>query len=130
MHGFWDFFWLLLTSFLFIAYLLVLFSIFGDLFRDRGLSGWAKAGWVVLLLVFPLLGSLAYLIFRGPSMAERSVASAAAVKTETEDYIRSVATAGTNPTEQIARAHSLLEAGVIDETEFARLKAAALAQVG
>lgn len=126
MNTFWDFFWLLLISFLFVSYLLVLFQIVADLFRDRDLSGWWKALWVIVLVVAPLIGSLAYLIARGRSMTERSIASANASRAEAEDYIRSVAGATRSPVEEIARADALRASGAITEEEFMRLKEAAL----
>src|SRR5690606_29712512 len=97
MNTFLDFFWLVLVSFLFLSYLLVLFQIVSDLFRDRELSGWWKALWVVVLVVAPLLGSLVYLIVRGRSMTERSIASTTAARDEVEDYIRSVSGASHSP---------------------------------
>ena len=71
---FWDFFWLLVWSFFFIAYLIVLFQIVADLFRDRELSGWWKALWIVFLILLPVLTSLVYLVARGRGMAERQAA--------------------------------------------------------
>ena len=42
----WDFLWHFLIIFAWIAYLLVLFQILGDLFRrDHKTSGWVKAIW-------------------------------------------------------------------------------------
>lgn len=69
----WDFLWHFLIIFAWIAYLLVLFQILGDLlWRDHKTSGWAKAMWVVFLILFPWLTALIYLIARGPGMAERA----------------------------------------------------------
>lgn len=130
MDSFWDFFWLILTSFLFIAYLLVLFQIIGDLFADRDRSGWGKAGWILVLLVVPLLGSLIYLIVNGSAMARRSTEAAAAARNDAEEYIRQVAGTGPSPTEEISRAQELLQAGAIDEDEYASLKSAVLARAG
>ncbi|WP_201025165.1 PLDc N-terminal domain-containing protein, partial [Desulfitobacterium hafniense] len=69
--SFWDVVWFIIISFAFVAYLMVLFSILGDLFRDRGTSGWVKAIWVVALIFFPFLAALIYLIAKGGGMAER-----------------------------------------------------------
>ena len=122
---FWDFFWLLVWSFFFIAYLIVLFQIIADLFRDKDLSGWWKAVWIVFLIFLPILTSLVYLIARGRGMAERQVSAVAQAKQDTDAYIRQVAAA--SPTDQIASAKSLLDAGAITPEEFAQLKAKALA---
>jgi len=122
---FWDFFWLLVWSFFFIAYLIVLFQIIADLFRDHELSGWWKAVWIIFLIFLPVLTSLVYLIARGRGMAERQAAAVAQAKHETDSYIRQVA--HTSPAEQISHAKSLLDSGAITPEEFAQLKAKALA---
>jgi hypothetical protein len=113
-----------LTFIAFIAYLFALFSVVSDLFRDRKLGGWAKAIWIVLLIWVPLLTLLVYLIARGAGMAERSVEAVQQQKAATDDYIRSVAG---SPSDEIARAKALLDAGTISADEYAALKAKALA---
>lgn len=126
MDDFWDFFWLLLWSFFFVAYLILLFQILTDLFRDRHLSGWLKAVWVVFLIIFPFLTALVYLIVRGGGMAERQAAAMRAAKAETDQYIQQ--TAGhVSPAHQIETAKALLDAGTITQAEFDQLKAKALA---
>ena len=124
---FWDFFWLLIWSFVFIAYLMVLFQILSDLFRDHTLSGWWKAVWIVGLVVFPFLTALIYVIARGRGMTERQIAAANAAKAQADTYIREVATGGASPADQISTAKALLDAGTITPEEFATLKAKALA---
>ena len=123
---FWDFFWLLIWSFLFVAFLMVLLQIFGDLFRDPDLGGWAKAAWVIGLIVFPFLLILIYLIARGKGMAERQAIAMRSARQQTDEYIQSVAGSGGAPAEQIASAKALLDAGTITQGEFDRLKAKAL----
>jgi len=125
MDSFWDWFWLLIWWFVFFAYLVILFQILTDLFRDRALSGWWKAVWIIGLVILPFLTALIYVIARGGSMAERQVAAVRAAKADTDSYIREVA--GKSPAEHITDAKALLDAGVIDEAEFAQLKAKALA---
>ena len=71
--SFWDVVWFIFISFAFVAYLMVLFSILSDLFRDRDTSGVVKAIWVVALIIFPLVTSLIYLIARGGGMTDRSM---------------------------------------------------------
>ncbi|MFI5720633.1 SHOCT domain-containing protein [Nocardia sp. NPDC051750] len=122
--SFWEALWLIVVSFAFIAYLLLLFYIIGDLFRDRETSGWLKAVWVVLLIVLPLLASLVYLIVRGKGMTQRSMTEAQQVQAAEKEYIQR--TAGTNPAAQIAEAKRLLADGTITEGEFERLKAKAM----
>ncbi|HEY0188666.1 MAG TPA: SHOCT domain-containing protein [Cellulomonas sp.] len=123
--SFWESFWLVIEIFLFFAYLMVLFHIVTDLFRDRALSGIAKAVWVVFLIFFPVLTAIAYLIVRGQGMSERDQGAAARAQQGAEQYIRTVA--GSSPAQDIATAHQLLQAGAIDAAEYERLKAKALA---
>lgn len=122
---FWDVLIWMLWAVVFIGYLFALFAIISDLFRDRQLSGWWKALWVVFLLFLPLLTALVYLIARGEGMAERNAKAAHDAEEATSSYIRQVA--GKSPSDEIAAAASLLEAGSIDEADFARLKMKALA---
>ncbi|GEL96005.1 SHOCT domain-containing protein [Cellulomonas composti] len=123
---FWHWVLILLWWFLFFAYLVILFQILGDLFRDSATSGWLKAVWIVFLIVFPFLTALVYVIARGTGMAERQAASMQQAKADTDSYIRSVA-GSKSAAEQIADAKALLDSGAIDANEFATLKAKALA---
>ncbi|MDO8122250.1 SHOCT domain-containing protein [Isoptericola sp. b490] len=128
MHIFsslWDAFWLFFWVIAFIAYLWALFAVISDVFRDRELSGWWKALWLVALIVLPVLTMVVYLIARGQGMARRSAQAARADRQAAEDYLRSVA--GTGPATDIARAKELLDAGAITPQEFDRLKDRALA---
>ncbi|EME17187.1 SHOCT domain-containing protein [Rhodococcus triatomae] len=125
MDSFWDFLWVILVTFAFVAYLMLLFSIIGDLFRDHKLSGWWKAVWVFFLIFVPFLTALIYLIARGQGMTERSIAAAQQYRSEQDSYIKSVA-GSKSPAEQIADAKALLDSGTITEAEFASLKAKAL----
>jgi hypothetical protein len=124
--NFGDFFWLLIWTFVFVMYLMILFQIIGDLFRDRDLSGWWKALWVIALIIFPFLTALIYLIARGRGMAERQAGEVRKAQAATDDYIQQVA-GRSNPAEQIATAKNLLDQGTITQNEFNQLKAAALA---
>lgn len=125
MDSFWDWFGLLIYWFLFFAYLVILFQILTDLFRDRTLSGWWKAVWIVGLVILPFITALIYVIARGGGMADRQLSAVKAAKADTDSYIREVA--GKSPAEHISDAKALLDAGVIDDAEFAQLKAKALA---
>ncbi|MEB4614504.1 SHOCT domain-containing protein [Leucobacter sp. M11] len=121
---FWETLWSIFTIFVFIAYLMLMFSIVQDLFRDRELNGWWKAIWFVALIFIPVLTALVYVIARGGGMAERSHRVAVQTEQAAKSYIREAA--GTSPAEQIASAAQLLQAGTITEDEFARLKAHAM----
>jgi hypothetical protein len=128
--NFWD---VLLWSFWFfiwIAAIMVWVRCIFDMFRDRELSGWGKAGWAVLLIFVPWLGALIYLIVRGRSMGERQMADMARMQAQQEQYIKQVAGSsggGASAADQIASAKSLLDSGAINQAEFESLKAKALA---
>ena len=125
MSNFWDIVWLILSTFVFVAYLLVLFQILVDLFRDHELGGGFKALWIIGLIFLPVMTALVYIVARGRGMADRARAAAQRAKSEADAYIRDVA--GKSPADQIADAKKLLDAGTINADEFARLKAKALA---
>jgi Phospholipase_D-nuclease N-terminal len=123
---FWDFFWLLIWSYIFVMFLMVLFQIITDLFRDPELGGVAKALWMIGLIVVPFGGALIYLIARGRGMAERRSGVARQAQAETDQYIQSVA-AAPSAADQIASGKALLDNGTISQTEYEQLKARALA---
>jgi hypothetical protein len=125
MSNFWDILWLIFSTFVFIAYILILFQIVVDLFRDHELGGGFKALWIIGLIFVPLLTALIYIVARGRGMAERQRAALQRAKSDTEAYIKGVA--GKSPADQIADAKALLDAGTINADEFAKLKAKALA---
>ncbi|MBS1836739.1 MAG: SHOCT domain-containing protein [Actinobacteria bacterium] len=118
--------WTTLVIFFMVMYFMILFSILGDLFRDKDTSGWAKAAWVIFLVLAPFLTALIYLIARGNGMAKRSMAAQADAQKQFNEYVQTVATQG-SATEQIAQAKQLLDSGAIDQAEFEALKAKALA---
>jgi hypothetical protein len=100
---------------------------FIDLFRDPELNGWAKALWVLFLVVVPFLAAFIYLIARGGRMAQRSAAGSMQAQAASADYIRSVAGSGSgSPAEEIESGKKLLDAGTITPAEFEALKSKAL----
>ncbi|MGW2663747.1 SHOCT domain-containing protein [Nocardia tengchongensis] len=121
----WDVFWLILTTFAFVAYLMLLFTIISDLFRDRETSGWIKAVWVLGLFILPFITALIYLIVRGKGMADRQATDSKKIRDAQVTYIKEAA--GTNAAAQIAEAKKLLDDGTISATEYEQLKAKALA---
>lgn len=128
MDSFWDYVWYTVVVFAFVAYLIVLFQIIVDLFRDHSVSGWVKAMWVIGLVLLPYLTALVYLIARGRGMALRAQQAQAEAKQATDEYIRTVAV-GKSPAQQIADAKALLDSGAITPTEYEHLKAQALGNV-
>ncbi|MBE2291359.1 MAG: hypothetical protein J0L89_07280 [Xanthomonadales bacterium] len=123
--NFWETIWQILVIFVLVAYLIVLFQIIVDLFRDKKLGGFAKAIWFLGLIFVPFLTALLYILFRGRGMSERQLEAVREARLETDAYIRSVA-GGKSAAEQIADAKALLDSGTISADEFAKLKARAL----
>jgi len=118
----------LFEFFLFFAWFMCLFWIFGDIFRSTDLGGVAKTLWVLFVIFIPWLGILVYLIARGKGMQERQLEQARAMQRAQNEYIQSVAAGSTtNPADQIASAKGLLDSGAITQAEFDTLKAKALA---
>ena len=124
MSNFWDIIYLIASTFFFVAYLIVLFHIVIDLFRDADLGGGFKVLWLVGLFFLPFLTALIYVLARGRGMAERQRTAMQRAKSDTDAYIRQVA--GKSPADQIAEAKALLDAGTINQEEFAKLKVKAL----
>ena len=124
MSNFWDIVWLMISTFFFIAYLMIMFQIVVDLFRDHELGGFAKVLWMLGLIFIPVLTAIIYIIARGRGMSLRQQASLQKAKADTDAYIKTVA--GKSPAADIAEAKALLDAGTITQAEFDRLKAKAL----
>ena len=121
---FGEFLWSLLVIFFMIMYFMILFSVVIDLFRNHQMGGFAKALWIIFLIVIPLISLLVYVIVYGKSMAQRQQAAVVEAQQEQDAYIKQVA--GTSPAEQIAQAQQLLNSGAISQDEFDKLKAKAL----
>ena len=124
-YPFLDVFFSMILFFFWVAWIWMLITIFSDVFR-RDISGWAKAAWCLFVLVLPFLGAFVYLIADGKGMAERRVRDVQVSQANLDQHIRSVAADGGSAGE-IERAKQLLESGTINQTEFERLKAKALA---
>lgn len=125
MDTFGQLFLTTIWIFLLFAFILVLFYIFSDIFSDHTMSGWAKAIWIIFLILLPPITSLIYLIVRGKGMQERQLARVQEVQKAQEQYIQNVAGV-TDPAEQIAKAKQLLDQGVITQAEYDTLKSKAL----
>ena len=91
MQNFWSIIWIVVWSFLFIAYLMIFFRIITDLFSDHEVSGWVKAIWIIALIFVPFLTALIYLITRGKGMAERQMGRMREMQSQQDAYIRDVA---------------------------------------
>jgi hypothetical protein len=87
----------------FVAWLFLLFYVYADIFRSQDLSGGAKALWVLAIFIFPMLGSLAYLLVRGGEIHERAA----------------LAARGTiHPLDELERLAELHERGKLTDEEF------------
>jgi hypothetical protein len=125
--SFWDFLWFFFWTYIFISFIVILFQMFADLFRDRNLNGWAKALWIIFLVFVPFLGALIYLVVRGRGMAERQAARMMVAQADNDAYIRTVASSSSpSATDDIAKAKALLDSGAISQTEYDALKARAI----
>jgi hypothetical protein len=128
-YPFLDVMWTLLVFFAWVIWFYLLITVFGDLFRRHDLSGWAKAAWVIFVIVLPYLGVLVYLIAEHEGMAERNAKQLQQSQAQMDDYVRSVA-AKSDPADQIAKGKQLLDQGAISQAEYDALKQKALAQTG
>jgi NADH:ubiquinone oxidoreductase subunit 6 (subunit J) len=111
-----------LSVFIFVAWIMVLFTIIGDLFRDHEMSGWVKALWVLFLVFLPFLTGLIYLIARGNGMRERSLAAQKDAQAQMDAYIRQAAGSGSD-VDELARLSELHDKGKLTDAEFASMKA-------
>ncbi|WP_443077594.1 SHOCT domain-containing protein [Streptomyces sp. SP17BM10] len=123
-----DIFWTTCLIFLWILWFMLLFRVFGDLFRDDSLSGWAKAGWAVFVLVLPFLGVFVYLIARGTGMGRRELKAAQEREAEFRSYVREAAGTPSAPstpstTDELARIAELHTTGKLTDEEYQRAKA-------
>jgi hypothetical protein len=122
---FWDFLVWSFWFYLVVVCISIFIRVFIDLFRDPELNGWAKALWVLFLVVVPFLAAFIYLIARGGRMAQRSMAGARQAQVQSDDYIRSVA-GSSSPAAEIEAGKQLLDSGAITPAEFEALKTKAL----
>jgi len=123
-YPFLDVLWTMLVFFGWVIWFWLLITVFADLFRRHDISGWGKAGWIVLCIVLPFVGVLIYLIAQGQHMAERNVKVAQKEQSEFDSYVRDVAGGATG---EIAKAKELLDKGAITQAEFDQIKQKALA---
>jgi hypothetical protein len=123
-YPFLDVFWTLIIFFAWVVWIWMMIIILTDVFRRKDIGGWAKAAWVVFLIILPFVGVLVYLIAEHKGMEERQTEASQQAQQQTDQYIRSVAGGASG---EIEKAKSLLDSGAITQTEFDTLKAKALA---
>jgi hypothetical protein len=111
-----------LEIFVFAAWLMVLFTIIGDLFRDHAMSGWGKAAWVLFLIFVPFLAALIYLVARGEGMRERSLQHQQEARRQFDAYVRQTAGGG-SAADELATLARLHDEKKISDQEYERAKA-------
>jgi len=119
--------WSMLWFFMFIIWFWLLVTVFGDIFRSDDMGGFAKALWIIFIVLFIYLGVLVYFIARGKGMQERNIKQMKSAQAAQEEYLRSVVGSSSGASEEIARLADLRDKGAITEEEFQALKAKALA---
>lgn len=124
--GFVDYLTWLFWAFIWVSFIVVIVYIIFDVFSDHTLTGWGKAGWVILICLFPVVGGLIYLIARGKSMAERRAYGRETVP-EDDDY---KPRRFDNPADEITKAKALADQGIITQGEYEAIKAKALNATG
>ena len=125
-YPFWGVFGSMLIFFIWIAWFMLLFRVFGDVFRRDDLSGLGKTGWIIFVILLPFLGVFIYLISQGQHMAERNMAQVQAQQAATDQYVRETA-GSAGAAGEIERAKNLLDSGAITQEEFNAIKQKALA---
>jgi hypothetical protein len=123
-----DIFLTTLYFFLFIIWIWLLFMVFIDIFRSHDIGGWAKALWVIFIIVMPYLGVLVYLIARGGKMHERAAQQAALQQKAFDQYVKQTAgTPGETSADQLHKLAGLKDQGILTDAEFETEKAKILA---
>ena len=120
-------FWTMLIFFLWFAWLMLLFKVFGDIFRSEDLGGFSKGLWTVAVIIFPFLGVFVYVIARGKAMGERDIARARENEAAFRSYVQDAAGSSTGTADELARLAQLRDSGVLTDAEFAQQKAKLLA---
>ncbi|MDF3146400.1 MULTISPECIES: SHOCT domain-containing protein [unclassified Streptomyces] len=124
----------MLWFFLWIMWLMLLFRVVGDIFRDDALSGWGKAGWTLTVCVLPFLGVFVYLIARGRGMGEREMRRAQDRERAFRAYVQQAAAAPAAPgpktpgvkADELGRLAALHDRGAITDAEYEQAKSKVL----
>lgn len=123
--SFGEILWTTIVIFFMVAYLMILFRVIFDIFRNREMSGGVKAVWLLALLFLPVLTLFIYVVSQGRGMAERDIAQQKAAEADFQQYVQKAA-ADAGPSAEIAKAKELLDSGSISQEEFEALKKKAL----
>lgn len=125
-YPFLDILWTTLIFFAWVIFIWIAITVLIDVFRRHDISGWAKAAWVIFVVILPWIGVLFYLIFNHDGMAERRMKEVQSSQAQFDQYVRQTAATGGSAAE-IEKAKTLLDNGTINQQEFEALKAKALA---
>jgi hypothetical protein len=123
--NFGDLLLLVFEIFLFVIWIWILITIFGDLLRDHGMSGWIKAVWILFLIFIPYLSAFVYLIARGNGMRERALQAQTEAKQHFDEYVQKQ-THG-SPADELHKLNDLREKSALSAEEFDQAKAKLLA---
>ncbi|MFI9046926.1 SHOCT domain-containing protein [Streptomyces sp. NPDC053427] len=117
-------FWTVMWIFLWVLWLMMLFRVIADIFRDHELHGWAKAAWLLFVIIIPFLGVLVYVIARGKEMSQRELRQARQHQEAVDAYIRDTAAGGggRSGADELAKLSELKAKGEISQEEFQRAK--------
>ena len=126
-YPFLDVFWTMLIFFMFFIWIMILFRVFGDIFRRHDIGGGSKTLWVIFVIILPFLGVLIYLLTQNEGMTQRALDRAQAQQEQMDSYVRSVSSGAGGAAGEIERAKGLLDSGAITQAEFDSIKAKALA---
>jgi energy-coupling factor transporter transmembrane protein EcfT len=116
-------FWTMLWIFLWIIWIFILFRVIFDIFRSHDMGGWAKAGWLIFVIILPFIGVFVYLIARGHSMAERDAQRAQQQQEQFNAYVRDAAASSSSSADELNKLADLKAKGVITDAEFEQQKA-------
>jgi hypothetical protein len=122
LGAFWTMFWF----FIWILWIILLFRVFGDIFRSNDMSGWGKAAWSIFVILVPFLGVFVYIIARGKAMGQRDLEQAQARQQAFNSYVQDVASTG-GTADELTKLADLKDRGVISAAEFEQQKAKILA---
>jgi hypothetical protein len=121
-----DFLWTMVEIFLFILWIWLAIMVFVDIFRSHDMGGFAKAIWVLFVIILPFLGVFIYLIARGGSMHDRAAQQAAREQKAFDSYVKQTA-GSSGSADELAKLADLKAKGVITDAEFDAQKAKLLA---
>ena len=128
-YPFLDILWTMIIFFAWVIWIWIAITVLIDVFRRHDISGWAKAAWVIFVIILPFLGVLVYLIANHAGMADRKIKDTQVAQEQLDDYVRKAAGAGggAGAAAEIDKAKQLLDSGTITQAEFDQIKAKALA---